>query len=271
MIHESFDRENDETGGWGGSIHGDISNPFGGGGGLLSPLPKVDEDKSWENTKADCVKQKLEAGGANSILNNLLAGFKLNSSVIDVKFYVSNIDYRGKKVKNGMCVYNQTTKKVYIYLSENRLNKSSLEVARTILHESFHAYLYGKIHDGAIHNGLAPDPDFVTDFNNYAKVYGKGSSNSAQHNYMATMYIRYMKEGLKEFFNSDPHYMEYASNNSSDDRWNLDSMFEGLAWGGLRGTDSWKDFKLNNPAKVNDFNLQLSYFVNSYGFPKDCD
>jgi len=65
--------------------------------------------------------------------------------------------------------------------------------------------------------------------------------------------------------------MEYAGNNSSRKRWNLDSMLEGLAWEGLHGTDTWKDFKANNPVNVTDFNLQLSYFVSSDEFPKDCN
>lgn len=88
---------------------------------------------------------------------------------------------------------------------------------------------------------------------------------------MATMYIQFMNESLDHFFNSDPQYMEYASNYSSNDNWDLDSMLEGLAWQGLHGTDAWKDFKTNNADKVNNFNMQISLFVNDYDFPKDCD
>jgi len=235
------------------------------------PVPPVVEDDSWKGTKADCVKIKLEAGNSNSIIDNLLAGFNLDKSTISLTFYVANVDFQGKTVSNGKCKWDPNTNRIYIYLSENRLEKSSLEVARTILHECFHAYLFGKLNEDDIHNGLAPEPDFVKDFENYSEIYGKGNSNSAQHNYMASMYINFMTEGLKSFFNSDPQYIEYASNNSSMERWDLDSMLEGLAWEGLHGTDTWKDFKVNNPAKVDGFNLQLSYFVNNAEFPKDCD
>ncbi len=48
-------------------------------------------------------------------------------------------------------------------------------------------------------------------------------------------------------------------------------MLEGLSWQGLHGTNAWKDFIANYPAKVKDFNLQISLFVGDYNFPNDCD
>eukprot|EP01029_Cantina_marsupialis_P004881 TRINITY_DN151690_c0_g2_i1.p1 TRINITY_DN151690_c0_g2~~TRINITY_DN151690_c0_g2_i1.p1 ORF type:complete len:278 (-),score=36.62 TRINITY_DN151690_c0_g2_i1:225-1058(-) len=58
---------------------GSFSNP-GSPSLPPAPAPPVIEDKSWEDTKADCVKEKLETGGSNSILNKLLNGFELDNS-----------------------------------------------------------------------------------------------------------------------------------------------------------------------------------------------
>ncbi len=174
----------------GGDTEGSGDGPKDPGPYLGYPTPPVEEDDSWTDTKADCVKDKLEAGGDNSILNKLLNGFNLSTSTINLTFYVGNTDYRGNPVPNGKCIFDPNTNRMSVYISDDRLSASSLEVARTILHECFHAYLYGKLYESDIHNGLAPEPDFEKDFNNYANVYGSsGGSNSAQHNYMATMYV----------------------------------------------------------------------------------
>ncbi|PIE85838.1 MAG: hypothetical protein CSA05_03650, partial [Bacteroidia bacterium] len=67
-----------DSGGYTGSYGGG-----GGGGGLPNPDLEVD-DKEIEDTKVECVKEKLEKGGDASLVNQLLKGFKLEESKINV-------------------------------------------------------------------------------------------------------------------------------------------------------------------------------------------
>ncbi|MGQ1908983.1 hypothetical protein ACT3CE_04280 [Marinifilum sp. RC60d5] len=216
----------------------------GGGNPNPNPNPPVTEDDSWTDTKADCVKEKLEAGGSNSILNKLLEGFNLSTSTINLTFYVGNTDYRGNPVPNGKCIFDPNTDRMYVYVSEDRLNESSLEIARTILHECFHAYIYGKLYGEDIHNGLAPEPDFAKDFAEYEKKYKiSDEDNESQHNYTADKYRTYMKEGLKTYFEADPKYSRLMDFFSDDPNWHgVDYMYESLTWGGLKKTDAWKEY-----------------------------
>ncbi|MDM8161652.1 hypothetical protein QUH73_17685, partial [Labilibaculum sp. K2S] len=234
------------------------------------PAPPVVEDDSWKGTKADCIKTKLEAGSGSSIIDNLLAGFNLDKSTINLTFYVGNTDYRGNPVPNGKCIFDPNTKRMSVYISEDRLKESSLEVARTILHECFHAYMYGKLYEDDIHNGLAPEPDFARDFAEYEKKYKiSDDNNQSQHNYMADKYRTYMKEGLKIFFKAESYYNRFVDYYSDSQSWHgVDYMLECLTWGGLRHTEAW-NVLLSDEQEKNKYYDQFNNIISA--LPKDCN
>lgn len=197
--------------------------------------PKIVEDPSFVGTKADCVKKKLEYG---NILNNLLGDFNLNTSLIDVTFIVGNI----ASGDNGQCVYNRNTFCMDITINTPRLNASSLQLARTILHESFHAYIYGKLYDSKLHNALCPEPNFQADIDEYRRLYDK-DPNCTQHSYIADKYIPYMKQALNDYFNIEPYKSAFLGIAQNNVNWQgTDFLFECLAWEGLQGTDAYTSF-----------------------------
>ncbi|MGQ1908386.1 hypothetical protein ACT3CE_01225 [Marinifilum sp. RC60d5] len=146
---------------------------------------------------------------------------------------------------------------MYVYVSEDRLNESSLEIARTILHECFHAYIYGKLYGEDIHNGLAPEPDFAKDFAEYEKKYKiSDEDNESQHNYMADKYRTCMKEGLNTYFEADPNYNRLINFFSDLPDWHgVDYIYESLTWGGLKKTDAWSEY-ISNPENLKKCNSQ---------------
>jgi len=207
-------------------------------------VPTVIEDTTFINSVANCVKDKLESG---NILNDLIAGFDLNASKIDVTFKVEDLSGL-----NGKCVFNETTLQMEIIIDSDRLNASSLELANTILHESFHAYIYGKLYDPELYTGPFPEPNFVEDFKAYESKYG---DNLAQHNYMAEQYITYMKQGLNDYFNTESYQSTFLNYVSDMTSWyGTDFMLECLAWSGLKETEAWSEFYIDpiNKAKYDE-------------------
>lgn len=236
------------------------SSNGGGSGGSGSgvqvsytpPEPKVN-DEDIKDTKADCIKQALESGGSSSLLNKLLAGFKLENSPIDLTYKTQDKVYnkKGDEV-NGLCKrvkYSNNSIKLTIYISQSRMQTQSfLETARTILHETFHAHLYGMIYaeDNTAFNTI-PDADgldFRTNWDKYIKLHPK----QTQHNWMAEKYIGLMKEGLSKLYEqwddaTKIRFEEYAGVTDA----NRDFMFECIAWHGLLGenhdmTEAGKEF-----------------------------
>uniref|UniRef100_UPI0025BFBD77 hypothetical protein n=1 Tax=Marinilabilia sp. TaxID=2021252 RepID=UPI0025BFBD77 len=259
-----------EGGGAGGSSPYVTYRPSGGGGGsssgrsginkgdYLPSSPKIVKNHpSFENTEADCVKQKLDKG---NIINDLLAGFGLGKSQIDVIFKVGQLDSINA---NGRCILDGTRTKMTIIIDQDRLSAPSIALARTILHECFHAYIFGKIFQEEIHNGLAPEPDFSKDWTQYKLLYG--GVEPSQHNYMADKYLEFMKQGLKDFFNlSDNSSLREEFLNGPEgveniSYWDLDTFLEVLAWGGLRETDAFQKYyqDLENYRNYNLFRMDF--------------
>jgi hypothetical protein len=204
-----------------------------------SPTPEdvatIIIDSSFVGTKAECVYEKLIKNGKESIINKLISGFDIDKSIIDLKFRVDTIKANGEV--NYLTVNNRAL--LEITINEARLNDASLEIARTILHECFHAYIYGKYYQNELHTGLCPEPDFKRDFDNYTKKYGREND----HNYMADKYRSFMIEGLKTYLQNEKYYDKILPILKENIFWvNEDFMLECMTWGGLHNTNAWKEY-----------------------------
>lgn len=228
-------------------------------GGTPSLPPVVIIDTTFSNTVANCVKIKLENG---NILINLLAGFNLDASSLNVTFKVENLTGT-----HGKCIYNLYTRRMEIIIDIDRLNASSMELANTILHESFHAYIYGRLYDSETHTGSFPEPNFEEDFRAYETKYG---DSFAQHNYMADRYIMYMKQGLSDYLSDESYNLSFLNYVSDMTSWyGVDFMLESLAWSGLKGTEAWSEF-YNNPSNKAKYDDTYQFIIDL--LPKeDCE
>ena len=216
------------------------------GGGGYAPDPDPDDGaappeitytQEFLDSEAECVNTKLKDG---NIINQLLSSFNLTDSNIDINFKLDDLNDNAK-IKlidrvNGRY-------KFEIALDRGRLYDASIEIARTLLHECFHAYIFGKLYDDVPHDGLFPEPNFDSDFADYESEFGP----DAQHNYMANHYIESMKTALRDYYHHPDHIGDVeAIFNYTEDHpywYGEDFLFECLAWGGLKNTAAWDDFQ----------------------------
>ncbi|GAB2478268.1 hypothetical protein [Algoriphagus taiwanensis] len=128
---------------------------------------------------------------------------------------------------------------IQITINKDRVNLSSLELARIILHEIVHAELFvANFHKG----GSSIDGNFEANFNTYIqRHYGEGNS-VVHHNYMAenivnkmatTLSLIHSNLGKQQFLNHPETKMVFQNGFDSN-------FYKGLAWKGLHSTDMWK-------------------------------
>ena len=133
---------------------------------------------------------------------------------------------------------------ITITFNENNLDRPSLSVARTFIHEIIHAEIFRKLLSVGQQSNLqftrwyAQDPqiwyNFLIDLkDNFEGLYdyymrlkwnvppGKSPSN-VQHNLMSTHYRDIIKQTLKEFDNSQ-----------------TEAVYDALSWTGLMGTGTF--------------------------------
>ncbi len=271
---DEYGEDDREYGGGGGSAGGSAGGSGGGSGGSYGggsggsstgntgrkpdPVPEID-DEEIEGTKVGCVKEKLEKGGDASLLSKLLKGFKLSNSNLDVIFHVENL---GSSV-NGITRHNPNTGEISVIINSQMMNRSSLQLARTVLHECFHAHMFGKLHQGKLHNSL-PEPNFEKDFKEYEKKFGE---DNAQHDYMADKYRKHMKEGLREYFRNESYYQNAISNFDGNMYWKgEDFMLECLTWTGLKKTNAWEGF-IKDATNKKKYDEQYQFIINQ--LPKE--
>lgn len=219
--------------------------PGTGGGGGYAPdpddgtaPPEITYTQEFLDSEAECVHTKLEDG---NIINQLLSSFNLPNSDIDINFKLDDLNVNGKIEYMGKV---NDRLKFEIALDRGRLYDSSIEIARTLIHECFHAYIFGKLYDNVPHDGLFPEPNFVSDWTDYVSEFGPAN---AQHNYMADHYIESMKTALRDYYHHPDHIGDVEALNNlfqNNSYWyGEDFMFECLAWGGLKNTAAWDDFQ----------------------------
>lgn len=156
-------------------------------------------------------------------------------------------------------IYNSTTGTVTTtFDSQKFINGSDLAVARTILHESVHAYLvaYFKLNK----------PGFVANYPTMVQEWGTYNNwNAVHHEEFARSLVGSIAISLQEYavnkgYNiTDPNY------------------FNDMAWGGLSGTTAFNQMSLAEKNRINNllsseqsgYNLSNSY-VGFKGVPSGC-
>ena len=122
-----------------------------------------------------------------------------------------------------------------IFDGEKFSKASDLSIARTIIHESIHAYLINhfRVEPGTAN---AAFPKLVQDYAN--QRYG-GNANAIQHEEFARQYVNEIANALSEFdiLRGYTHPRTY---------------YEDLAWGGLEGTDAFTNLGDEDKQRIRD-------------------
>ena len=184
---------------------GDCICPLGGGGGSL---PVVDASGLEQNEKADCVFKKLIKTGTNqynALVNNFLVQFSDDAaSYTEIHFELEDLGIGVGKP------YGQIVGDGYVFtvdLNSNYIdNRSSIEIAKTLIHEILHAVISRKME-------LSPY-EFKQHFRDYLRTNnGVLTSDVNDHDLMRDHYVQPMVNFLKDFdslngFNEDDYYYE---------------------------------------------------------------
>ena len=147
---------------------------------------------------------------------------------------------------------------VTINLNSKRLNRSKLSIARTLIHEMYHAQLMeiifqaGQFEDYQNHAAnYQEQDDFLTLWNYYQETGITNIGNADfHHEYMAQNYIDDIASGLKILHSelSSQGFIDYVEGYpfsltgfNENINWNWNDFLTALAWSGLEGTEAWED------------------------------
>jgi hypothetical protein len=192
--------------------------------------------------KAKCLNDLLDKNG-DSFVKNLLANFKgiseFGNNIVS-RDKVTVIDDQGATKEVNGKTFPPKNNVIVIEISTSRTNEnSSLDGARTILHEYIHADIFRKL------NTTTGTTEERLDFKNTYEAYGN------QHGTIAGLYLNSMKEALKGFHKTaliDDYnkYINYYGEAPSD------AFYEALAWSGLRENNvkAWADLPAENKAAI---------------------
>lgn len=194
------------------------------------------EDKIIDDNLEPCSKL---------ILNDLKSLQQNDIAQIIARFDAPSSTYAWEVKNNSLTSGNvaetdrRNNTQVFDYITEidsNYLNQATeIAIARTILHELLHAYMISHIDD--VNAGNTVDIRQFLLLWNYIKINTspQGSSEIAQHEYMANRFIPHLKSALKEW------HVGLQS----------DQYYEDLAWGSLFDTDTFDHFHPNGSASRN--------------------
>lgn len=205
------------SGGDGGYSDWYYETPDGGGGGGESTVssPEVIIDPTFENTKADCVYNKLVI---SSMMKNLLHDF-VGSSQYHVTYKVVPSITGYIEQPYGRIVDNLDGT-MTISINAFYFDKvTPVFLAKTILHETLHAYIYQEV--AAL--GGYPNLENST-FENLYAYYQKYGRNDYQHDYISQYYIPQMASTLRAY-DGNKYTLDY---------------YTAISWSGLHDTWGWQ-------------------------------
>ncbi|MCH7415905.1 hypothetical protein MM213_20560 [Belliella sp. R4-6] len=150
---------------------------------------------------------------------------------------------------------------IEITFNEIKMNRSALEVARTIVHEMVHAELYRAINTT---NPTEKELDFRETFEEYTRQYI--GDNDVHHNYMADYWVDKMADMLELIHPQ----LGYSGLNEFLSSWAYPSgipkeFYKALAWDGLKYEEvrGWKNKTTQQKDEI-DFHIEKAkYGTNS--------
>jgi len=179
---------------------------------------------------------------------NIITRFDTPSNIYDWEIETSTPSVPGNAAetdrRNGSVPFDYVTKLGPNYTSQ----ATKTAIARTILHEMLHAYMISHIDDVNAGNSV--------DIRNFAQLWQfirnstspGGSTQPAQHEYMAQRFIPHIKDALKEWDNAQQS----------------DQYYEDLAWGALFNTGTFNHFHpVGSPSRDRIINTNLAEDTNS--------
>tara|TARA_R110001592_G_scaffold55592_2_gene169744 strand:+ start:901 stop:2085 length:1185 start_codon:yes stop_codon:yes gene_type:complete len=231
-------------------------------------LESICETDAFKNNI--CVQDVWTKMKENNLAYNSLSAFLGDKPIAELCLDIKDLNDAAKKTQvNGTARLSGTSTKALVTISLNstQLNRSKLDIARTIIHESIHAELFAMIVEAGgqenfniyvTNNPGKSDFSLVWD---YIQDYLPPNSNW-QHEYMADFYIGAISNGIKElsddllsdgFKNYFSGSSFYPTSSSEAVTWNWDDFYEAVAWTGLKATSEWEEKDSETQNKYNAY------------------
>jgi hypothetical protein len=200
-------------------------------GGEVDFEEKVIVDDSFKDNQ--CLMNVYEAMGKAPIFDNYLQNFDSDMSVANLKFSGSSTLPDTINVQTNPPISNN---QIEIEFNLNNLDRPSLDVARTLIHEMIHATMFRWLLESAETGALSPENgmtqtqliNYIDNLkNNFPGLYDYYYDRRLpdwSHEQMAAHFIGIIKNALQEY---DPSQTE--------------ETYEALAWVGLKNTISWNN------------------------------
>ncbi len=196
----------------------DLNNP-----NIVKPTKRLKN-----NTRINCIFNKAKnAPNFKQYLQNFDGRFSTAHLSIDLKPLSNNEANAETSPPNAYWIN--------ITINSNNLNRPSLDIARTFMHEMIHAEMFRILLSlASTSNGQIDVSQLTTMLNshNYPGIYDyfrRFGLNNMQHQQMSAHYIGIMKNYLKQIDNSITN-----------------SQAEAMSWVGLQGTIAWDNLGATN-------------------------
>ncbi|NCP20573.1 MAG: hypothetical protein GW847_01080 [Zetaproteobacteria bacterium] len=188
--------------------------------GEVDWVDKIIIDSTFKNTKAECIYNKL-----NALSTKFSDAIKKFDGEFPVSHLKMSVDNNLPDSVNAI-TSNSGTYIIEIKINGNTLqNRTVLELARTLIHETIHAEMYRKLRSV---NYSVSINDFLGIFYYYSTY------KNWQHQQMASNYRTTIVDMLKEFDNNQ----------------HTESFYSDLAWEGLQGTVAWNELSSNEKTRI---------------------
>lgn len=197
------------------------------GGGGDGKEVQIIKDPSFKETTADCIYEKLLSING---FKDLASKFKGLGTEFDV---LLKIGPTLKPTSNGQTWYQGPNQPIEITFNQDRINRSALEVARTIVHEMIHAEMFRALNT----QGLADsDLSFKETFEEYTRQFF--GDEDIHHSYMADYWVDKMADMLELIHPQ----LGYLGLNDFLSPWAYPTgipkdFYKALAWEGLKDED----------------------------------
>ncbi|GHB33538.1 hypothetical protein [Mongoliitalea lutea] len=219
------------------------------------PDEQIIKDPSFEDTTADCIYEKLKSIDG---FKELASKFEGLGTEFDV---VLKIGATLNPTANGQAWWRGPFEPIEITFNEAKMNRSALEVARTIIHEMIHAELYRALNT---QNPTNSDLSFKETFEDYTRQFI--GDNDSHHNYMADYWVDRMADILERIHPQ----LGYSELNNFSSSWAYPSgipkdFYKALAWDGLKykNVRGWKNKTTVEKDEINFHIEKAKYGTNS--------
>ena len=221
------------------------------GGGGDGEKVQIIKDPSFEETTADCIYEKLLSING---FKALASKFKGLGTEFDVLLKIGTTQ---RATANGQTWYKGPNQPIEITFNEAKINRSALEVARTIVHEMVHAEMFRALNT----QGLADsDLSFKETFEEYTRQYF--GDNDIHHNYMADYWVDKMADMLELIHPQ----LGYLGLNDFLSPWAYPQgipkeFYKALAWEGLKDEDvrAWNTKSVEQKDQI-EFHLEKAKY-----------